>query len=502
MTGSMYAAISGLKSHMNALSVIGNNISNVNTLGYKTTRYTFNEALYTTQRTGSDGTASLGGMNPAQIGFGASIGTIDLDMSTKNYTLTGRNLDTMIDGDGFFLVGDKIVGDVITGKSGIDFDGDPGEIALLKTLNLTRLGNFNIDANGYLVDGNGSVAWGFLETGVIEKGTETIVTDATQDPPTTVEREIENSIAWVNKILYDPLTKRDPSKITDADEKKTAEDEIARATAYVESWHNVSKNPAGMITSATMTNGQTLTALRLPMSAEAKITDRKEYPRDATDNTKWSDTGTDTTPAANTTGASAIVWPSADNTEATVTDNSGGAILYDGKTRLAFNTTSNKWTSTTFYNDNGDVVKENEATKKVVTEYSVGEYTRLQPDSVSINDKTGALTVLTSDQQLITIGYLAIGKVTNPNGVTHVDGRYYQAKDGAGELRVTTIGGAVEGVESAGDTALITGGLESSGTDLATEITNMITVQRGYQANTRIVTVTDSMLEELVNMKR
>ena len=92
--------------------------------------------------------------------------------------------------------------------------------------------------------------------------------------------------------------------------------------------------------------------------------------------------------------------------------------------------------------------------------------------------------------------------MTNPNGVTHVDGRYYQAKDGAGEMRVTTIGGAVEGVESAGDTALITGGLESSGTDLATEITNMITVQRGYQANTRIVTVTDSMLEELVNMKR
>ena len=57
-------------------------------------------------------------------------------------------------------------------------------------------------------------------------------------------------------------------------------------------------------------------------------------------------------------------------------------------------------------------------------------------------------------------------------------------------------------VEGAGDTELVTGGLESSGTDLAQEITNMIVIQRGYQANTRIVTVTDSMLEELVNMKR
>ena len=72
-------------------------------------------------------------------------------------------------------------------------------------------------------------------------------------------------------------------------------------------------------------------------------------------------------------------------------------------------------------------------------------------------------------------------------------------------MRLTSINGVLEetiGIETAGDTGLITGGLESSGTDLATEITNMITVQRGYQANTRVITVTDSMLEELVNLKR
>jgi len=57
-------------------------------------------------------------------------------------------------------------------------------------------------------------------------------------------------------------------------------------------------------------------------------------------------------------------------------------------------------------------------------------------------------------------------------------------------------------IVSAGGTTLLNGGLEMSGTDLATEISNMIIIQRGYQANTRIVTVTDSMLEELVNMKR
>ena len=95
MTGAMYAAVSGLRAHMSALNVIGQNISNVNTNAYKATRYTFLEALYTTVRGGSNGSAQLGGKNPAQMGYGTSIGTIDLDMSTKNYVPTGRATDVM-----------------------------------------------------------------------------------------------------------------------------------------------------------------------------------------------------------------------------------------------------------------------------------------------------------------------------------------------------------------------------------------------------------------------
>ena len=104
MTGAMYAAVSGLKAHMSALNVIGNNIANVNTTGYKASRFTFLESLYTTVGSGSDGSTEAGGRNPAQLGYGCSIGTIDLDMSTKNYSPTGMALDCMIDGDGFFLL--------------------------------------------------------------------------------------------------------------------------------------------------------------------------------------------------------------------------------------------------------------------------------------------------------------------------------------------------------------------------------------------------------------
>jgi flagellar hook protein FlgE len=162
-----------------------------------------------------------------------------------------------------------------------------------------------------------------------------------------------------------------------------------------------------------------------------------------------------------------------------------------------------------------------------------------QLDSISIDSESGRIygTVKDTDQQ-ITVGYLAVGNVTNPNGVTHIGDSYYKAEAGAGDLSISMLGGVAsdlgithvngslatsqaqlaaaanggtaDGFElsrkaeigSAGTTQLITGGLEGSNVDLATEISEMITTQRGYQANTRIITVTDSMLEELVNMKR
>ena len=107
MTGAMYAGISGLKTHMQNLNVIGHNLANVNTYGYKSQRMIFRESLYGTTVAGSNGTEIRGGVNPSQIGYGVQVGTIDLNMSTSTYTPTGYPMDCMVNGDGFFLVGDK-----------------------------------------------------------------------------------------------------------------------------------------------------------------------------------------------------------------------------------------------------------------------------------------------------------------------------------------------------------------------------------------------------------
>ena len=159
MTGAMYAAIAGMKTHMNKLNVIGNNVANVNTSGYKAQRTVFRDALYTMYSSGSDGTATTGGKNPSQVGYGSSISSIDLNMTTSTYT-PGRPMDCMLYGDGFFLVGSKDVANVIDAKDPNSFKG----------LTLTRVGDFEFKADGYLTDGKGNPVYGFMTVGTDADG--------------------------------------------------------------------------------------------------------------------------------------------------------------------------------------------------------------------------------------------------------------------------------------------------------------------------------------------
>ncbi len=394
MTGAMYAAVAGLRTHMSALNVIGNNIANVNTLGYKASRYTFNEALYSTSRSGSNGTATAGGRNPAQVGYGCSVSTIDLDSSTKTYTPTGIQMDCMIDGDGFFLVSDK------TKQTGVKTQGD------LEGMLLTRLGNFE-EKDGYIVDGNGNVVYGYMAV-------------------------------------------KNPNYGKEPDDKGTnVTDEWIPST--------------------------TLAALRLPNCVN--YLEKIETKQEGAD-------GEAAETTVKTVSRTHVIYAEKDATNDSV---------YDSKEKPA---------------KLGDLTAEQIAALEVE---------RVALSNLSI-DEFGCITGMTQDDQSVVVGYVAIGKVDSPNGVTHVDGRYFQALGGAGKLRLTSLGGNVvyqagtrtaDGPEineldivSAGDTALVNSGLEGSGTDLATEFANMISIQRGYQANTRIITVTDTMLEELVNIKR
>ena len=423
MTGAMYAAVSGLKAHMSGLNVIGNNIANVNTEGFKGGRYVFQSALYTSLRGGSNGTQAVGGRNPSQIGYGASLGSVDINMGTSSYVPTGRPMDCMIDGDGFFLISKT---KELAFNTAQDF----------KSLTLTRVGDLEFKADGALSNRNGDVVYGFNCVGTTADGTP--VMDNKLAPVTLPK------IAYVQQPMLD----------ADGDEIKingVVQTEEVSIVVY---------------------NEEQFEALR------TKYPD--QFPDDA-------------------------------------------GITFD-------------------------------------------DLEAAEMDSVSIDPGTGKISGITKDgSHAVTIGFLAIGNVSNPNGVTQLTNTYYQCGDGAGNMNISVLGGAAAEVydlsaisggggaagggggatigydgiwsgvtvskgmshvgksnpktdaNAAGDdaapddsmrirtggtTALVTSGLEQTDVDLATEISNMIFMQRGYQANTRIVSVTDSMLEELVNMKR
>ncbi|NCQ35189.1 flagellar hook-basal body complex protein, partial [bacterium] len=107
MFKSLYSGVSGLSANLTKLDVIGNNIANSNTVGFKSGRVTFNEMLTQTLKTASRPVAGgLGGTNPQQIGLGTQVASIDSNFNQGNFETTGKKTDLAIQGPGFFILSD------------------------------------------------------------------------------------------------------------------------------------------------------------------------------------------------------------------------------------------------------------------------------------------------------------------------------------------------------------------------------------------------------------
>lgn len=145
MLRSMYSGISGLKNFQTKLDVIGNNIANVNTFGFKKGRVVFKDLMSQTQAGASSPTQTRGGVNGMQVGLGSQLAAIDTVHGSGSLQTTGRTLDLAISGDGFFMVGDS------NGAPEDGVIGDPG----YNNIFYTRAGNFYLDKNGYLVNADG-----------------------------------------------------------------------------------------------------------------------------------------------------------------------------------------------------------------------------------------------------------------------------------------------------------------------------------------------------------
>lgn len=177
MVKSMYAGVTGLRSHQSKMDVIGNNIANVNTWSFKSYATNMTDAMYTTSAASTGGQAidgGYGGMNPTQLGYGSRVSSITPDLSKGAPAPSSNTLDNMIDGMGYYItgtlkkggvavkdfapVGDKKAGILysIDKDAGVNPDGIDNT-----AFEYSRVGAFSIDDNGYLVDNQRRYIYGF-----------------------------------------------------------------------------------------------------------------------------------------------------------------------------------------------------------------------------------------------------------------------------------------------------------------------------------------------------
>ena len=418
----MVAGVSGLRTHQSKLDVIGNNIANVNTWGFKSSSFNFTDAMYSTSIAGASGSVlggGAGGKNASQVGYGVGTGSIQASFGQGAMSPSGNSLDCMIDGTGFFLVGNMVNGSFTNVE-------DSG-------LSLSRIGIFRVDGNGYLVDDQANYVYGYaLEdgTGVPEK------------PAVNGEYNITSAPVTID-------TNSNPNKITiggvetELTSKGEFKDKVQEWIADVTKTGQKYENYNISLVDFNETANPPTVNLRI---VAKKGGDNTANDQDIINNNTWG------------TGANVdIVSRGSDRVP-------GVPARYSNELSAI----------------------------RIPIDPDTGLPYEIQ--SYKINED-GTIMGVDNQSRSIAIGQLALITVENLNGLEKSEGYYYSIGSNAGTVSALKPNG--------GPAGKIRGGyLEMANVDLANEFSQMITTQRGYQANSKIITVTDQMLEELVNMKR
>jgi flagellar hook protein FlgE len=455
MMRSLYSGVAGLKTHQTKMDVIGNNIANVNTVGFKSSSVLFQDVLYQTTQAATASTTTTGGTNAKQIGLGTGVATIKTSQTSGSAQSTNNPYDLMINGSSFFIVN----------RAGTNY--------------FTKVGSFTTDDAGNLVTGNGDLVMGW---------------QVDPDDPTQIRRDtvsalspesIENQTAEPEMTTKAYMT----GNIVSTDENLTSGDGVTTTVSIYDSL-GYSYNVKLKIT-------QTSTSTYDVAIASIKDENNNDIV-DMDDPDKGAYT-------AKLVGNTSLTFDSA--TGAFIGLNSDS-----DSTALKLNIKPN--------NGNGDVFDSNNNTNIEIDVSALHMYSSKSGQSSvethrgstsSATDgagrKVGTLTDVSIDTQgkiygvydngvNKLLGQIAVANFVNPAGLESIGNNLYQETTASGEFD-----GIGQTIADSGET-ITQGVLEMSNVDLSQEFTDMIVTQRGFQANSRIITVSDTLLEELINLKR
>lgn len=485
MMRSLYSAVSGLKTHQTRMDVIGNNISNVNTEAFKASTVTFSEIMYqtTSGATSGNGATGRGGTNAKQIGLGVSMGSTTINITGQGAAeTTGNPFDLRLSDSqstNFFIVSDGT-----------------------KTM-FTRAGSFYVDGNGFLCmssTGYTLMGWQVDDTGAIRKDTVSALQvmapeNMTSAPEATMkgyvsgvldknDTDVNGEDGYVMTLgFYDSLGYAYTAKFAT---KPVRDDqgEVVKGQYTVELTDIIDSTSTSIMKDPTDVTGETYLPGYTPEALFSAGTDANGNSIPYTvvyDVNKGTFVGIGAD--GNATEETAML---------NLADVFQNAVSADGFTTSNFRNIEIDFTRSMNY-DNGGV-----STMKAFKGTRGGEDT---------GKKLGALIGLSVDGDgkvygsydngnTVLLCQIAAAQFANASGLEKVGDNCYVTTLNSGEFDGIGIDISADG------SSMATGELEMSNVDLAGQFTDMIVTQRGFQANSRVITTSDTLLEELINLKR
>jgi len=537
MLSSMYSGISGLKSNSDSLNVVGNNISNVNTTGYKSSRASFEDVLYQT----------VGGTSgSSQVGRGSALAAVDTDFSQGSFETTNSATDLAIGGAGFFIV------------------KKPANDATY----YTRAGGFSLDKDGNLVDSAGD----YLQGKAIDRTTDTaggvdtniVISQQPSEPRATAEIDMVvnlQSNAAFRGIISPPVSTTAGSDVIAVGASTSGFPATGSySTAYAANGGDytvtmtlpdgsfVARNVTAAEATGTVTNFEGT----LVDGTGAPILDPSGNPQTirtgldltfngitAGETSSWTLGGydaTSTSTISNTTnyqssitvydslgtghvvtvnfrkasvGAAASTWEwhattggddvIAGGGSGTLTFNNVGVLVAGGSAQavtfdFAGGAAAGQTISLLFGPSSGE---------GATTQYPISSKTNYQSQdgyapgvlqNISVS-QDGIISGTYDNGQILSLYQVTLANFNNPQGLKREGGNLYSTTLESGNAFTSTPGDGGTGKISANS-------LEQSNVDLATEFVRMIIAQRGYEANSKVITTTDEILQTLMNLKR
>lgn len=469
MLRSLYSGITGMKVNQTKMDVIGNNIANVGTTAFKASRARFQDMLSQTAREAMAPAANQGGLNASQVGMGVQLAGVDTIVSQGMMQPTSRSLDVAVDGEGYFIVGKgpTVFDD---GTLNVINDSTSNSNHYISAQNVmesmyTRDGSFTLDHDGNLLTSDGFRVLGYALTNGSQNGIKpnsvTLAgfnfdfseSSALNGYQIKIGTTNGNGVPTVNINKVDKIITLNDLDIS-TDLAATPPD--AHVTTLTEL--------TGAINNALSSNGITSQTVNVTGTIDA---------------------------AAAVTGSVSNIITGGISPNESIEDN-GDIDFVDATSQLGVvkNGTKNDALKTLRI---PDVVYKADPETGVKIPVSVRSFTI---------DKDGLINAVLDTGEVAALGQIAMAGFKNPAGLTKLGKNLYKESVNSGIPTVKTGVGETTNSNAKGYGDILQGMLEMSNVDLAEQFTEMIVTSRAFQANGKVISTGDEILQDILNLKR